>query len=147
MIFISIAFSISTVFLVYFLVKHLFSREIAVVASILLIFNPIFWFYGETATIYITEALFGALIAYTSYQFLRGDDRFLYISSIVLGLAGGFRPDPIIFMFPLWLFSIYYRNFNYIKDINSINVIVCIFIGLVYSNRPFFWRFMQIFAA
>ena len=115
MIFINIVFSILTVFLIYFLAKQMFSREIAVVTSILLIFNPIFWFYGEIAMIYMTVALFATLIAYTSYQLLRGDDKFLYISSIVLGLSGGFRQDLIIFMFPLWLFSIYYRNFNYKK--------------------------------
>ncbi|MGO9387120.1 MAG: glycosyltransferase family 39 protein [Methanobacterium sp.] len=53
MIFINIVFSILTVFLIYFLAKQMFSQEIAVVTSILLIFNPIFWFYGEIAMIYI----------------------------------------------------------------------------------------------
>ncbi len=124
MIFINIVFSILTVFLIYFLAKQMFSREIAVVTSILLIFNPIFWFYGEIAMIYITVALFAALIAYTSYQLLRGDDKFLYISSIVLGLSGGFRQDLIIFMFPLWLFSIYYRNFNYKKILTALMLLI-----------------------
>jgi 4-amino-4-deoxy-L-arabinose transferase-like glycosyltransferase len=124
MIFISIVFSILTVFLVYLLVKQMFSREIAVVASILLIFNPIFWFYGEIAMIYMSEALFATLIAYTSYKLLKGDDKFLYLSSIALGLSGGFRQDLIVFMFPLWLFSIYYQNFDYKKIFKAFMLLI-----------------------
>ena len=102
----------------------MFSQEIAVVTSILLIFNPIFWFYGEIAIIYMSEALFASLIAYTSYKFLKGDDRFLYISAIVLGLSGGFRQDLIVFMFPLWLFSIYYQNFDYKKIFKAFMLLI-----------------------
>ncbi len=104
MIFISIIFSIFTVILVYYLAKQIYSLEIAVIASVLLIFFPTFWFYGETSTIYICEALFATLIAYTSYQLLKGDDRFLYISTFALGLSGGFRQDLIVFMLPLCSF-------------------------------------------
>jgi hypothetical protein len=124
MIFINIVFSILTVLFVYFLVKQLFSKGIAVVTSIILIFNPIFWFYGETATIYMSEALFASLIAYTSYQFLKGDSRFLYISAVVLGVAGGFRPDLIVFMFPLWIFCLSYNNFEYMRIIKAFLVLI-----------------------
>lgn len=115
MVFISIIFSCFTVFLIYFLAKQLFSKKVALVASLLLIFFPIFWFYGEIAAIYMAEALFATLIAYTSYQLLEGDNRFLIISSIVLGLSGGFRQDLIFFMFPLWFFCLVYHNFEFKK--------------------------------
>jgi len=124
MIFISIVFSILTVILVYFLAKQMFSREIGVVACIFLIFNYVFWLYGETATIYMCESLFATLIAYTSYQLLRGDNRFLYISSIVLGLSGGFRQDLIVFMFPLWLFCLVYQDFDYKKIFKAFMVLI-----------------------
>ena len=124
MIFISILFSILTVFLVYFLAKQMFSREIAVVASVLLIFNPIFWFYGEIAMIYTSEALFATLIAYFSYQVLRGDNRIIYISAIILGLSGGFRQDLIIFMFPLWLFCLIYQDFDFKKVLEAFIVLI-----------------------
>jgi len=124
MIFISIVFSILTVILVYFLAKQMFSREIGVVACIFLIFNYVFWLYGETATIYMCESLFATLIAYTSYQLLRGDNRFLYISSIVLGLAGGFRQDLIVFMFPLWFFCLVYHDFEYKKLFKALIVLI-----------------------
>jgi 4-amino-4-deoxy-L-arabinose transferase-like glycosyltransferase len=46
MVFLSVAFSILTAVLIYFFVKQIFSRRIALITSILLIFNPLFWFYG-----------------------------------------------------------------------------------------------------
>ncbi len=124
MVFISIVFSILTVFLVYFLAKQMFSRKIAIIASVLLIFNPIFWFYGETSTIYMGEALFATLIAYTSYQMLKGDNRFIYISAIALGLSGGFRSDLIFLMFPLWFFCLIYQGFDYKKIFKSFIVLI-----------------------
>jgi hypothetical protein len=110
MIFISIMFSIFTVILLYFLVKQMFSRQLAVIASLLLVFNPLFWYYGEIATIYPSEAFFAVLIAYMSYQVFRGKDNFFYPSIMILGLAGGFRQDLLIFMFPLWLFCTFYNK-------------------------------------
>ena len=123
-IFISIFFSILTVILIYYLAKQMFNREIAVVASIFLIFNPCFWFYGETTTIYMSEALFASLVAYTSYQLLRGDSKFIYISSLALGLSGGFRQDLIVFMFPLWFFCFVFSKFNYKQMIKSFIVLI-----------------------
>ena len=123
-IFISIFFSILTVILIYYLGKQMFNREIAVVASIFLIFNPFFWFYGEITSIYMSEALFASLVAYTSYQLLRGDSKFIYISSLALGLSGGFRQDLVVFMFPLWVFCFCFSKFNYKQMIKSFVVLI-----------------------
>ena len=146
-IFLSITLSVLTVFLIYFLVKQMFSREIAVVTSILLIFNPIFWFYGETATIYMSEAFFATLIAYTSFKLLMGDNRFIYISSIALGLSGGFREDIIEFMFPLWLFCLCYYDFDYKKIFKSFIILIASamlwFIPTILLSGGY-WKYSQI---
>lgn len=115
MVFLSVVFSILTALLVYFLAKEMFSRRVAIVSSILLIFNPLFWFYGEIASIYIFEAFFAVLIAYLSYKVLKGDGRFIYLSALVLGLAGGFRLDLVEFMFPLWLFCLWFGKTSYFR--------------------------------
>ncbi len=107
MIFLSMIFSILTVILVYFMAKEIFSRKIGVVSALMVIFNPFIWFYGEIASIYIFEAFFGVLIAYSSYKLFNGNEKFLYISAFVLGLSGGFRTDIIEFMLPLWAFCIW----------------------------------------
>lgn len=124
MIFINILFSILTVLLIYSMAKQMFSRKLALITSFLLVFNPVFWFYGEIAAIYMGAAFFTTLIAYTSYQVLRDDSRFIYISAMVLGLAGGFRQDLVFFMFPLWFFCLLYKNRDYKKIIMALIVLV-----------------------
>ncbi len=124
MVFLSVVFSILTSVLIYFFVKQMFSRRIAIITSILLIFNPLFWFYGEIASIYIFEAFFAVLIAYLSYNVLKGDDRFLYLSALVLGLAGGFRLDLVEFMFPLWVFSLWFSKTSFFKISKAFIVLI-----------------------
>ncbi|MCE7699055.1 MAG: glycosyltransferase family 39 protein [Methanobacterium paludis] len=124
MVFISIVFSILTVLLVYFLAKQMLSQKIAIISTLLLIFSPIFWFYGEIATIYPVESFLAVLIVYTSYQILRGKTRFIYISALTLGIAGGFRQELIIFMLPLWLYCLH----HHFKDIRRLSTSFIIFI-------------------
>lgn len=115
MIILSIIFSALSVILVYFMAKEIFSRKIGIISALLLIFNPLIWFYGEIASIYIFEAFFSILIAYSSYKLLKGNEKFIYISAFVLGLAGGFRTDIIEFMFPLWIFCIWSARPSYTR--------------------------------
>ena len=124
MIFISIIFSIFTVILLYLLAKQMFSRKVAIVSSLLLIFSQTFWFYGEIASIYICEAFFATLIAYLSYQVFKGNEKYFYLSSLALGLAGGFRTDLIVFMFPLWAFCLFYGKFSYKRVIKAFSVLI-----------------------
>jgi hypothetical protein len=124
LIFLSILFSILTVILLYFLAKQIFSRKVGIISSILLIFSPIFWFYGEITTIYPSEAFLAILIAFTSYQVLKGNQKFFYVSALILGLAGGFRQDLILFMFPLWLFCLWYSDNNYKRILKAFTVLV-----------------------
>lgn len=131
MIVISIFFSILTVILVYHLAKNIFSRKIGIISSIFLIFNPLFWFYGEIATIYPSAAFFATLIAFISYHVLKGNEKFFYPSAAVLGLAGGFRQDLIISMLPLWLFCLFYGS-------KSIKKITKAFIVLIISALLWF---------
>ncbi len=124
MIFISILFSIFTVILVYFLVKQMFSGRIAIIASLLLVFNPLLWYYGEISTIYPTQAFLATTIAYMSYQVFRGNEKFFYPSIIVLGIAGGFRQDLIIYMFPLWFFCAFYNKRDPNRLLKAIIVLI-----------------------
>jgi hypothetical protein len=120
MICLAIVFTIFTGILIYFMAKELFSRKVGIVAGILFVFNPLIWFYGDIASIYIFEAFFSILIAYTSYKFIKGDEKFIYISAIALGLAGGFRIDLIEFLLPFWIFCIWYDKPSYNKIIKGL---------------------------
>ncbi|MBP2046980.1 protein O-mannosyl-transferase family [Methanobacterium aggregans] len=118
----AIFFSALSAVLLYFMTKEIFSRRVGIASSILFIFNPLIWFYGEIASIYIFEAFFSILIAYSCYKLFRGDERFIYLSAMVLGLAGGFRTDLVEFMFPLWVLCILYAKPSFIKFIKGMAV-------------------------
>ena len=124
MVFISIMFSIITVILIYFLAKQMFSRQFAVIASLLLVFNPLFWYYGEISTIYPTQAFLATIVAYLSYQVFAGKEKFFYPSIIALGIAGGFRQDLIIYMFPLWFFCAFYHKRDPNRLLKAILVLI-----------------------
>lgn len=124
MIFISVFFSVLTVILIYFLAKEMFSRKFAIITALLLVFNPLFWYYGEIATIYPSEAFFASLIAFLSYGVFKGKEKYFYPSILALGLAGGFRQDLIVFMFPLWLFCLFYNNRNPLRFLKALLVLI-----------------------
>jgi hypothetical protein len=124
LIFISIIISILTVILVYLMAKEIFGIKVAIASAILLIVNPLFWFYGEIATVYIFQAFFAVLIAYISYNALKKKGYFVYLSALVLGLSGGFRLDLVVLLFPLWLFCLWYGKTPNIKIGKGILVLI-----------------------
>lgn len=107
---ISILFSGLTVVAVYYLAKEIFDEKIAIIASALTITSPNIWFHGEVALTYIVEAFFSTLIAFLCWKIYKNKeenvDRYLYLSAIALGIAGGIRQNTLVFLLPLWLFSI-----------------------------------------
>ncbi len=90
---------------VYFLALALYDRLTALAAASLLAVSPLFWFYGSVGLTYAGEALFACLVAYLAYQTLLGSERYLFLSAVALGLAGGMRQSVLLLLFPLWLGS------------------------------------------
>lgn len=108
---ISIVFSCLTVVAIYYLGKEMLDRKTGVIASLLAITSPNIWFHGEVALTYIVEAFFSTLIAFLCWKIYKGSrqeevDKYLYLSAIALGIAGGIRQNTLVFLLPLWLFSI-----------------------------------------
>jgi hypothetical protein len=52
------------------------------------------------------EVFFSALIGYLCWRALQGDGAFVVASAIALGIAAGCRQSSILFLGPLWLFSL-----------------------------------------
>lgn len=103
---ISIIFGGLTVVTVYYLGKELFEKKIGLLAAVLALTSPNLWFHGEVALSYIVEAFFSALVAYLCWRIYRGEHRYIWPSVIALGIAGGVRQNTIVFLIPLWLFSV-----------------------------------------
>jgi 4-amino-4-deoxy-L-arabinose transferase-like glycosyltransferase len=109
---ISIFFSGLTIVAIYYLTKEMFDTKTALIASAISITSPNIWFHGEVALTYIIEAFFSTVIAFFCWKIYKGDSpkedltKYLYLSAIILAIAGGIRQNTTVFLLPLWLFSI-----------------------------------------
>jgi len=103
---ISIIFSGLTVVAVYCLGREMFSRRSGIIAAIVAMTSPNLWFHGEVALTYVVEAFFSVMVALLCWRIYRGEHKYIWLSAILLGIAGGIRQNTMIFLLPLYLFSI-----------------------------------------
>jgi hypothetical protein len=103
---ISILFSSLAVVSIYYLGRELFNEKIGLVAAAIAVTSPSMWFHGEVAFIYIVDSFFTTLIAFLCWKTYKGEHKYIWFSAIALGIAGGMRIYTLIFLLPLWLFSL-----------------------------------------
>lgn len=103
---ISIIFSGLTVIAVYYLGKIIFDHKTGLLAAILALTSPNLWFHGEVALSYIVEAFFSTAVALLCWRLHKQEHKYIWLSVIALAVAGGIRQNTVIFLFPLWLFSV-----------------------------------------
>jgi len=103
---ISILFSGFAVVAVYYLGKEIFDKKIGILAALIALTSPNLWFHGEVALTYVVEAFFSSFVALLCWRILKGEHKYLWLSVVALGIAGGIRQNTIVFLFPLWLFSV-----------------------------------------
>jgi hypothetical protein len=103
---ISVIFSGLAVVAIYHLGKEIYDRKVGLIAAAIAITSPNFWFHGEVALTYIVEAFFSAVVAFLCWKIYKGKHKYIYLSVIALGIAGGIRQNTMVFLFPLWLFSV-----------------------------------------
>ena len=118
----SIVASIATVILIYLLALEWFGPRAATFAGLLFLFSPLAWFHGTVALTYSLEAAASALMGFLCWRIDRGLDHgldqgldrgldhgktsFILPTAIVLGITAGIRPSSILFLGPLFLFSL-----------------------------------------
>ena len=106
---------------IYFLGQSLWDRRTGTVAALLLLSSPLFWFHGEVALSYMTEAVFVTLVALIGYRHLTRQDDRVWLSACILGVAGGFRQNTMVFLLPLWTIAVW--RFRWRKVILAVVVL------------------------
>ena len=133
---ISVFFSGITVAAIYLLGKEIFERKIGILAALLALSSPSLWFHGEVAFTYIVEAFFSTVVAIFCWKILNGEEKYLWVSAVALGVAGGIRQSTAVFLFPVWLYSV--RNLPLRKIVASLGVlaVTCLlwFIPMVWMS-------------
>jgi 4-amino-4-deoxy-L-arabinose transferase-like glycosyltransferase len=102
----SIAAGIASVILIYLLALEWFGERAAVFAGLLFLFSPLAWFHGTVALTYGVEAFFSALMGYLCWRIDRGKTNFILPTAILLGISAGVRPSSMLFLGPLFLYSL-----------------------------------------
>jgi Dolichyl-phosphate-mannose-protein mannosyltransferase len=135
-IFISILFSGIAVVVVFFLGKEIFDKKTGIFAALIALTSPNLWFHGEVALTYVVEAFFSSFVALLCWRIIKGQHKYLWLSVIALGIAGGIRQNTVVFLLPLWLFSV--KGVPLRKIITSLGLlgIVCLlwFIPMVWMT-------------
>ncbi|HWP84318.1 MAG TPA: glycosyltransferase family 39 protein [Terriglobia bacterium] len=91
--------------MLYLLGRRMFSPAIGAAAAALLFVNPPFWYSGLTSPLRPHLALLSILVAYGCWRVWNGEEKYFGWASLALGISGGFRPDLVVFLTPLWLWT------------------------------------------
>lgn len=102
---INIVFSILGAVVLYELGRRMFNRRVGAAASLLLLLGPLFWFYGEIALPNAVDAFVVTFTALLLYEVMQGNTRAVLPAAVMLGVAGGFRQQTLVFMAPLAVFA------------------------------------------
>lgn len=133
---ISILFSGLTVVAVFYLGKEIFDRKIGIIAAVIAMTSPNLWFHGEVALTNVVEAFFSTFVALLCWRINKGKHAYIWLSVVALAVAGGIRQNTIIFLFPLWLFSV--KGVPIRKTVSSLGLLIvcCLlwFLPMVYMT-------------
>ena len=93
----------------YLLGRVLFGQVAGIVAALFLVCSVTFWTNGAVALAYPSLALFTTLVALFVWRcHQRGRDVAAWLPlalSVAYAVGGGFRPDLLLFLLPLWIFG------------------------------------------
>jgi hypothetical protein len=90
---------------IYLLGAALFGEIAGVLAAVLLLSSPLFWFYGAVGLPYAPDTLIAVVAAWLSWRILCGHGRVFLPLMLGLAFTAGFRPWPVVLMLPLALFA------------------------------------------
>jgi len=93
----------------YLLGRALFGQRAGIVAALYLLCSVTFWANGAVALAYPSLAMFTTLVALFAWQcHQRGRAVAAWLPcalSVAYAIGGGFRPDLLLFLLPLWIFG------------------------------------------
>ena len=102
----SILASCGVAIVIYKMTLEWFGPMAAQFAGIFFLLSPLAWFHGIVALTYIVEAFFSAFLGYLCWQIYCGRAGYILPAAIVLGVSAGVRPSSLVFLTPLFLFSL-----------------------------------------
>jgi len=87
---------------IFLLARRMFGIVAAYIASLLLIVNPTLWYSALDSPLRPHLAFFSLAVAYLCWRLWTGERHLALWAAAVLGASCGFRPDMLVYLFPLW---------------------------------------------
>lgn len=144
----SILTSCGAVVVIYELALDWFSPMAARFSGALFLFSPLAWFHGTVALTYIVEAFFSGILGYLCWRIYEGNERLVLAAGVLLGISAGIRPSSLLFLAPLFLFSLW----NATSKGKSVGLaalattLVAWFVPMVYASGGFKAYFGALFS-
>jgi len=135
MVWISIVASSLAVVALYLLGREMWGRRVGLVAGLLLAFSPLFWFYGEIALPHTLDTFLVLLSLWLLYRVRQGEGRLLWPAVVALGVAGGVRPQTLVFLLPLAVYALWREGWRRLLLAGLLGAVVCLtwFVPLMVS--------------
>jgi len=109
----------------YLLTRAMFNRTIGIAASLFMITSPLFWFYGEIALPHSLDAFLVISCALLLYAGQKNRTAGYWAVGLTAA-AGGFRPQTLVFLLPLLLYTaVRYQRAHFFRWA-AIGLIVCL---------------------
>lgn len=93
--------AVATIVATFFLARELFGERAGAVAVLVLMATPLFLYYSDVVSVYLTEAAMAPTVALVAHRVARRADRVSPLLLFpVLAVGGGFRPTMMLLMLP-----------------------------------------------
>jgi len=141
---VSQVFSGAAVVAMYLAGKEMFGRVVGAIAALLLATSPLFWYTGGVAVPYVPDLAIGTAVAWLAYRAMTSEPHGIpWAAAISLGLAGAFRLQTLMFLFPLFLFALRKHPWKHILTGTAVagGIFAAFFLPSVYASggiRAFF---------
>jgi 4-amino-4-deoxy-L-arabinose transferase-like glycosyltransferase len=107
--------------------KRIFSSRAGILASLIYLASPLFWFCGITYMLYPVNGFFALVAGYFLFEAIyEGRRECLIPASLFYGIMIGIRPQEVLFIFPLWLWAVWVSRFKYKAASLAVLALVCL---------------------
>lgn len=92
---------------VFLVGKEMFGRRVGIIAALLVATSTLFWYMGEIAAPYTADLFASATVGWLCYRLARSSRPIhVWLGALAIGLAGALRLQTVIFLLPLFLYSL-----------------------------------------
>jgi len=96
----------------FLLGARMVSREMGLIAALLLLTSPPFWFDGEVALPYTVEGSASIVLAFLLHKMLTGEQRIASLTAVVFAISIGLRQQMALFFAPLVLYVFWKQSWR-----------------------------------